>query len=59
MSNEVPLKYGISVTYRVDDEFIQAVEELRLLARPIPTKSDIVRKAVWAMRDRERKAKRK
>jgi hypothetical protein len=63
MANTNPLKYDIAKTYRVDEEFCEAVEELRLLTRkpsePVPTASDIVRRAVLEMRDRERKRSRK
>ena len=31
---------------RVDQEFLDAVEELRGLQRPIPTKSDVIRETV-------------
>lgn len=55
MANKNPLKYDIPKTYRVDDEFVGAVEELRAMHRPIPPASDIVRRAVLEMRDRERK----
>lgn len=63
MANQNPLKFGIAKTYRVDEEFCESVEELRLITRkpsePVPTASDIVRRAVLEMRDRERKGKRK
>lgn len=63
MANEKPLKYGIPKTYRVDEEFCESVEELRLLTRkasePVPSASDIVRRAVLEMRERERKRARK
>lgn len=55
MANSGPLKYDISQTYRVDQAFVDAVEELRTLIRPIPTKSDVVRNAVFQMLERERK----
>lgn len=59
MANKNPLKYGIAKTYRVDEEFVEAVDELRTLIRPVPTASDVVRRAVLEMLERERKRARK
>jgi hypothetical protein len=41
-----PRKYCISFAMHVDQEYLEAVEELRGLQRPIPTKSDVIRNAV-------------
>ena len=41
-----PLKYNITFTIRVDQEFLDAVEELRRLQDPIPSKSDVIRDLV-------------
>ena len=41
-----PIKYSTIFTIRVDQEFLDAVEELRELQRSIPTKSNVVREAV-------------
>jgi hypothetical protein len=46
MPNVSPIKYSTIFTIRVDQEFLDAVEELRELQRPIPTKSNVVREAV-------------
>lgn len=60
MANKNPLKYDISQTYRVDQAFVDAVERLRKLSPVNPTKSDIVREAVFEKLAREeRKADRK
>ena len=46
MPNVSPIKYSTIFTIRVDQEFLDAVEELRELQRSIPTKSNVVREAV-------------
>jgi Arc/MetJ-type ribon-helix-helix transcriptional regulator len=59
MPNVTPLKYSISFAMRVDQEFLDAVEELRGLQRPIPTKSDVIREAVMeALKRAKAKGKR-
>lgn len=55
MPNVSPLKYATAMTIRVDGEFVEAVDELRTLIRPVPTKSEAIRRAVLEMRERERK----
>lgn len=59
MANEKPLRYDIPKTYRVDQEFVDAVEEIRARQRPVPPASDVIRRAVLELRDRERKRGRK
>jgi ribosomal protein L4 len=56
MGNTASVKYNIPVTIRVDQEFVEAVKELRRAADDPPTKADIIRRAVLNERDRERKA---
>ena len=46
MPNVSPLKYSTAFTMRVDQEFLDAVDELRRLQSPIPTKADAIRAAV-------------
>jgi hypothetical protein len=46
MPNVNPVKYATDFTMRVDQEFLDAVEELRRLQTPIPTKADAIREAV-------------
>jgi hypothetical protein len=59
MPNVNPLKYSISFAMRVDQEFLDAVEELRRLQTPIPTKSDVIREAVMdALKRAKAKGKR-
>lgn len=56
MVNVTPVKYRIAITIRVDDEFVDAVKELRRGAvDDPPSKSEVIRSAVLAMRDRRRK----
>jgi hypothetical protein len=58
MPNVNPVKYTTAFTMRVDQEFLDAVEELRGLQRPIPTKADAIREAVMEALKRA-KAKRR
>jgi hypothetical protein len=46
MSNVKPIKFTAAFTMRTDREFLDAVEELRRLQTPIPSKSDAIRAAV-------------
>jgi hypothetical protein len=46
MPNVNPVKYTTAFTMRADQEFLDAVEELRRLQSPIPTKADVIRAAV-------------
>ena len=46
MSNVKPVKFTAAFTMRTDQEFLDAVEELRRLQTPIPSKSDAIRAAV-------------
>ena len=48
MANVNPTKYTTAFTMRVDQEFLDAVEELRRSQSPIPTKADAIRAAVMA-----------
>lgn len=59
MANTTPLKYQKAVTIRVDEDFIEAVEEIRRSEKPIPTKSDAIRDAVLEKRERKRQAERR
>ena len=45
-------------TMRVDQEFLDAVEELRRLQTPIPTKADAIREAVMETLKRAKAGKR-
>ena len=46
MPNVSPVKYTTAFTMRVDQEFLDAVEELRRLQTSIPSKSDVIRDLV-------------
>ena len=46
MPNVSPIKYKTSFMMRVDQEFLDAVEQLRRLQDPIPSKSDVIRELV-------------
>ena len=46
MANTNPKKLTGGYFLRTDDEFDRAVEELRRLQTPIPTKADAIRAAV-------------
>ena len=59
MPNVNPIKYSTAMTIRVDDEFKEAVDDLRTLIRPVPSKSEAVRRAVLEMRDRLSRSERK
>jgi hypothetical protein len=55
MPNVKPIKYATAMTIRIDGEFIEALDELRALLRPVPSKSDAIRRAVFEMLKRERR----
>ena len=55
MVNVTPMKYRTPITIRVDDEFVDAVKELRRAVDDPPSKSEVIRSAVLAARDRQRK----
>lgn len=57
MPNVKPVTLPKSMTIRVDDEFVSALDELRSLLRPVPTKSDAIRIAVLDRLAAERKAR--
>lgn len=46
MPNVNPVKYTTAFTMRVDEDFLDAVEQLRKMESPIPSKSDAIRAAV-------------
>lgn len=46
MANVNPVTKPKAFTLRVDQEFLDAVERIRVLKNPIPTKSEAVRDAV-------------
>ena len=50
MSNVNPSEYTTAFTMQVDQEFLDAVEELRRQQTPIPTKADAIREAVEALK---------
>jgi ABC-type transport system involved in cytochrome bd biosynthesis fused ATPase/permease subunit len=63
MPNVNPVKYTTAFTMRADQEFLDAVEELRRLqtlaavkadAEHLPTKSDVIREAVMEALKRAR-----
>jgi hypothetical protein len=56
MPNVSPKKNDRNFNMRVDQAFDDAVDELRLLMRPIPSKSDAVRAAVFSELSRLRKS---
>jgi len=58
MPNVSPVKYTTAFTMRVDQEFLDAVEELRRLQTPIPTKADAIRAAVMEALKRAKAKKR-
>jgi Arc/MetJ-type ribon-helix-helix transcriptional regulator len=57
MANTKPIKYGRPLMMRVDDEFVEQIKELRELADeyPQPTQSDVIRRAVAAYLEHQRK----
>jgi hypothetical protein len=59
MANVNPIKYRTAFTMRVDEEFLDALEQLRKLESPIPTKSDAIRAAVMEVLAARKARKRK
>ncbi len=59
MPNVSPLKYPDAMTIRVDQEFRDAVDELRRGMNPVPTKSEAIRIVVLrALNDQKKGRKR-
>jgi metal-responsive CopG/Arc/MetJ family transcriptional regulator len=40
---------------RLDDDVLDALEDIRVMSRPIPSRSEVIRRAILAERDRVRK----
>lgn len=59
MANVSPKTQDKSFTMRADAEFFDAVDELRSLMKPVPSKSDAVRIAVFNELERWRKGEKK
>lgn len=55
MPNIAPVKYPSNFMMRVDDEFVDALDEICRDERPVLSKADMVRKLVFERRDRVRK----
>ena len=47
MANTAPKVHDKSFTFRTDDAFLDALDELRALMKPVPSKSDALRMAVF------------
>ena len=47
------------MTFRIDGDFLDAVEEIRTWSSPVPTKSEAIRRAVLEMHDRLARSERK
>lgn len=47
MANTNPKVHDKSFTFRTDAEFLDALDELRSLLKPVPSKSDALRQAVF------------
>jgi Arc/MetJ-type ribon-helix-helix transcriptional regulator len=48
MANTAPLKFDKPVTFRVDEDFLKALDDLRRAKTPIPSRSEVVRELVMA-----------
>ena len=46
MPNVSPQRYTIALNMRIDQEFMDALDELRAMQKPIPTKAEVIRMAV-------------
>ncbi len=51
MANTSPVKYNSVMTIRTDPEFAEAVDDIRALMKPVPSKSEAVRIAVLRLRE--------
>ena len=58
MANVNPVTKPKAFTLRADDEFLDAIERVRALTRPIPSKSEAVRAALMEKLDRLEKQSR-
>lgn len=47
MANPYPLKHDIAMTIRVDKEFVRVVDAMRKTMDPMPSKSEMIRRAVF------------
>lgn len=47
MANPYPLKNDIAITIRVDKEFIRRVDAMRKALDPMPSKSEMIRRAIF------------
>jgi predicted transcriptional regulator len=60
MPNVSPVRYTTVFTMRVDQDFLDAVDELRRLRTPISSKSNVIRGAVMdALKRAKAKGKRR
>lgn len=57
MANSNPVKYDKPLTIRVDQEFLDAADELRAAERPVISRSEMIRKALFEARARQKKAR--
>jgi hypothetical protein len=55
MANVSPKQFNTAFTMRVDAEFMAALEELRALIRPVPSKAEIIRDLVTAELSRRKR----
>lgn len=59
MANVTPKTHDRSFTLRVDDAFLDEIDQLRALIKPVPSKSDAVRLAVKEALEHRRKSRAK
>lgn len=54
MANEAPVRYAASFTMRTDDDFLDALDEVREGEKPVPSRADMLRRLVF---EAQRKAR--
>ena len=57
MANQNPLRFDKPLTMRVDQEFLDLLDDLRRKGSPIPSRAEVIREAVEDMAKRKRIAR--
>jgi len=55
--NTSPLKYPHNMMVRVDQEFLDKLDDLRTALRPVPTRSEYIRRMVLEAKSERKKVK--
>lgn len=53
MPNENPLKYDRTFTMKCDDQFLQALDDLRAWERPVKPRAEFIRDVIVALHQQQ------